>query len=362
MKAAATILVADDDASMRAVLSDILSAEGFRVLQAGDGNQALELINQDQPDVILLDIRMPRMDGLAAIRRIKGDSLLKHIPVVIVTGLDDTRARLEALGLGADDFLLKPVHMAELQARVRSLVKVKAYHDHLLHYQQELESRVERRTRDLRMTMSELAGTAERLKQRSLNTILCLSRAAEYKDEDTASHIQRIGRYSEALGKRLGLSDGEQEMLLYATPMHDIGKIGIPDRILLKPGKLDPDEWKIMQQHTVFGAQMLAVQDEDDGFLKMAREIASSHHEKWDGSGSPAGLREKAIPLPGRITAVADVFDALSSKRPYKEACPLEESFRFVAQGAGIHFDPELVAAFVELKEDIFAIRLPIES
>jgi putative two-component system response regulator len=350
-----TILVTDDDPPIRTVLSDILAGEGYRVLQASSGRETLDLLAHDEVDVVLLDINMPGMDGLETTRRIKGEPSLKHIPVVIVTGLEDTKSRIEALQLGADDFLTKPPHMAELIARVRSLIKVKAYHDHLLNYQKQLKDTVEQRTQELKKTLTELAQTNERLKRSSLSTIYCLSRAAEYKDEDTAAHIRRIGEYTRIIGREIGMSEYEQEMLIYATPMHDIGKIGIPDRILLKPGKLDPEEWVIMQQHTVFGGKILAV--EADGFLELARSIALTHHERWDGSGYPQGLAGEKIPVAGRITAVADVFDALSSDRPYKKALPLEKSASIVIGERGAHFDPQMVDAFVAVQEEIFTIR-----
>ncbi|MBN1834304.1 MAG: response regulator [Spirochaetales bacterium] len=355
MSPTAKILIADDDKRIRTALADVLSTEGYQVRQAGDGSQALAEMERWAPDVVLLDIHMPVMDGLEAIRRIKANPSMSHIPIIIVTGSDDTEARLEGLRLGADEFLLKPPHIAELTVRVRSLVQVKAYHDHLLNYQKELEERVEKRTRELRQTLAALSKANDRLKRSSLNTIYCLSRAAEYKDEETAAHIQRMGDYARVISGQLGGNEEEREMLLYATPMHDIGKIGIPDRILLKPGKLDADEWKIMQQHTTMGAQILTV--EANGFLGIARAIALSHHEKWDGSGYPEGLKGEAIPLPGRIAAVADVFDALSSKRPYKQAFSLEESARTVAEGRGSHFDPQVVDAFLAAKDKIFTIR-----
>jgi putative two-component system response regulator len=360
MSVPATVLVTDDDPRIRTVLADILNAEGYRTLQAGGGRETLELLSGNSVDVVLLDLNMPGMDGLETIRRIKSDSALKHIPVVIVTGQEDTASRLEALRLGADDFLTKPPHMAELSARVRSLVQVKAYHDHLLNYQKQLEETVQQRTGELRQTLGELAQANERLKSSSLNTIYCLSRAAEYKDEDTAAHIRRIGEYARIIGRQLGMSEDDQEMLAYATPMHDIGKIGVPDRILLKPGKLDAEEWAIMQQHTVFGAEILTV--EADGFLGLAKTIALSHHERWDGSGYPYGLVGGKIPMPGRITAVVDVFDALSSNRPYKKALSLEQSSAIVVEERGGHFDPQLVDAFSAAQEEIFTIRRNLQD
>ncbi len=350
-----TILVTDDDSRIRMVLAEILSKEDYRVLQAESGEETLELLSRESVDVVLLDINMPGMDGLETTRCIKGDPSLKHIPVVIVTGMEDITSRVEALKLGADDFLTKPPHMAELIARVRSLVKVKAYHDHLLNYQKQLEETVEKRTEELRNTLTKLAETNKRLKSSSLNTIYCLSRAAEYKDEDTGTHIQRIGEYARIIGRQLGMSEDDQEMLIYATPMHDVGKIGIPDRILLKPGKLDAEEWLVMKQHTAIGGKILTV--EADGFLGLARTIALTHHERWDGGGYPEGLAGDAIPLVGRITAVADVFDALSSDRPYKKALSLERSASIVIESGGSHFDPRIVDTFSSVKNEFFSIR-----
>jgi putative two-component system response regulator len=350
-----TILVADDDARVRTGLADILSGEGYAVRQASNGEEALAEIRQGGIDVVLLDLHMPVMDGMEVIRAVKADPALSYIPIVIVTGSADIEARIEALGLGADDYLFKPPHVAEISARVRSLVQVKAYHDHLLNYQKELEERVQQRTMDLTGALKELSAANDRLKRNSLNTIYCLSRAGEYKDEDTAAHVKRIGRYTRVLGRCLGFSEEEQEALLYATPMHDIGKIGIPDRVLLKPGKLDADEWELMKQHTVFGGRILS--GIDDGFLEVARVIALSHHERWDGSGYPQGLSGKDIPRAARITAVADVFDALSSNRPYKHALSLERSAEIIVESSGSHFDPEIVRAFSRCQDEMFAIR-----
>lgn len=354
-KPQAKILVVDDDENIRIVLQDILSSEGYKIFQAGSGAEAVELARKAAPDVILLDIQMPDMDGLEVTRRIKKDPSSARIPVVIVTGLDDVQARVEALRSGADEFLVKPPHVAELNARVRSLVKVKAYHDHLLNYQKELEDQVAERTRQLKEALEELKKIHNRLRTSSLDTIYCLSRAADYKDEDTAMHLQRISNYSAAIGREIGMNENEIEMILYASPMHDIGKIGVPDKILLKPGKLMQAEWKIMKQHTVFGGQILTV--DSNGFIKVARTIALTHHEKWDGTGYPKGRKGTEIPLVGRITAVADVFDALSSNRPYKKAFPLEKSFQIISEGSGGHFDPEVVDSFINVKEEILSIQ-----
>lgn len=345
----------DDDENIRIVLQDILATEGYEIFQAGSGAEAVKLARKAAPDVILLDLQMPDMDGLEVTRKLKKDPSSARIPVIIVTGLDDVHARVEALRLGADDFLIKPPHVAELHARVRSLVKVKAYNDHLLNYQKELEDQVAERTLQLNETLEELKKIHDRLKNSSLDTIYCLSRAAEYKDEDTATHLQRISNYSATIGREIGMNENEVELMLYASPMHDIGKIGVPDRILLKPAKLTKTEWKIMKQHTVFGGKILTV--DSNGFIRVAQTIALTHHEKWDGSGYPKGLKGSEIPLVGRVAAVADVFDALSSNRPYKKAFSVEKSFQIIGEGSGGHFDPSVVDSFFNVKEEILSIK-----
>jgi putative two-component system response regulator len=256
--------------------------------------------------------------------------------------------RVRALELGADDFLAKPVEMIELMARVRSLLKVKAYNDYRLEYQSRLEAEVAAKTEEIKRALETAKGA-------SLETIYRLSKASEYKDEDTGEHILRISHYTSAIARGLGFSGQDIETLLYAAPMHDIGKIGIPDYILLKPAKLDEAEWEIMKQHTVIGARILS--QSSSGFMSMAEVIAISHHERWDGSGYPHGLKGEDIPLVGRITAMADVFDALTSKRPYKEAFPVDKAFSILREGSGTHFDPSVVEAFFRVQDEILHIK-----
>ncbi len=342
------ILVADDDERTRVALADILLTQEYDVVHARDGEESVRKAQAESPDVILLDIRMPRMDGFEVIRLLKADRFTKLIPIVVVTGEDDVELRVRALKLGADDFLTKPPHAAELTARVRSLVKVKAYNDYMRHYQATLEAEVRERTR-------ELNEAHERLKSASLDTIHRLSRAAEYKDEDTAFHLHRISNYAVAIARRIGLDGATTDSLLYSIPMHDIGKIGVPDRILLKPGKLDPDEWMIMKRHTEFGAQIL--KDSESDFIEMGGVIAFTHHERWDGSGYPRALREEEIPVEGRVAALADVFDALTTKRPYKEPFPNEKALRIMREGRGSHFDPDMVDAFFDIEDEILEIK-----
>jgi putative two-component system response regulator len=240
------------------------------------------------------------------------------------------------------------VDKTEIRARVSSLLKVKAYNDHMRHYQKELEAEVAKRTEQLRQAF-------EKIKESSLDTIYRLSRAAEYKDEETGAHIRRMSHSSAAVARRLGLDDHAVEVILYASPMHDVGKIGIPDHVLLKPGKLSVEEREIMKQHTFIGARILAGSDAD--FIRLGEVVALTHHEKWDGSGYPRGLQGLEIPQAGRISAIADVFDALTSKRPYKEAFSLEKSLDIIRGGRGSHFDPDVVDAFLAILDEILAIR-----
>jgi putative two-component system response regulator len=342
------ILVVDDEDRNRRLMDALLVPLGYEVILASDGEEALRKVQETPPDVILLDIMMPGISGFDVARKLKENEETKIIPIVMVTALQDVENRIKAIEAGADDFLSKPVDKTELQARVHSLVQVKAYNDHIRNYQKELEAEVAKRTEELRKAF-------ETIKTASLDTIYRLSRASEYKDEDTGAHIKRMSNYSAAVARQMGLSNETMETILYAAPMHDVGKIGIPDRILLKPGQLDPDEWKIMKQHAFIGGKILS--GSDSGFLKLAEVIALTHHEKWDGSGYPIGLRGIAIPLAGRIAAIADVFDALLSRRPYKEPFPLEKSFAIIREGRDSHFDPDVVDAFFAIKGEILTIK-----
>ncbi len=343
------VLVVDDEPVNRRVLEAMLIPLGYEVDLAKDGQEALERVHSNLPDLILLDVMMPRMDGFEVCRKLKSNPGTQPIPVVIVTALKEVEDRVQALEAGADDFLTKPVDKTELRARARSLLKVKAYHDHMLTYQQDLEWEVAQRTEELEQAL-------ERVRSASLDTILRLSRAAEYKDEDTGAHILRMSHYSASLARHMGLGERTEDAILYAAPMHDVGKIGIPDSVLLKPGKLNAEEWEIMKSHTVIGSKILA--GAEPGFLRLAEVIALTHHERWDGTGYPRGLKGKGIPLAGRITAIADVFDALTSRRPYKEPFSVERSLGIVREGRGNHFDPAVVDAFFEiLDEEILPIK-----
>lgn len=342
------ILVVDDEDRNLRVMEALLIPLGYEVILARDGEEAFKKVQEIPPDVILLDVMMPKMDGFEVARRLKEKEETKIIPIVMVTALKEVEDRVRALEVGADDFLSKPVDKTELKARVQSLLKVKAYNDHMRNYQKELESEIARRTQQLRRAF-------EKIKLASLDTIYRLSTAAEYKDEDTGAHILRMSNYSAAVARKMGLNEKTVEAILYAAPMHDVGKIGTPDSILLKPGKLDPDEWETMKQHTTNGGRIL--EGSDAGFIKLGEVIALTHHEKWDGSGYPKGLKGSKIPLVGRIVAIGDVFDALTSKRPYKEPFSLEKSYGIIQEGKGTHFDPAVVDAFFAIEDEISSIK-----
>ncbi|HEX7475896.1 MAG TPA: diguanylate cyclase [Dehalococcoidales bacterium] len=348
MKTKPLILVVDDQPQNIELLEAYLAPEGYETVKAANGEEALQTLSGNQIDLILLDVMMPGMDGFEVTRRVRQDAKIRLLPIILITALREKEDRIKGIEAGCDDFISKPVDKLELLARVRSLLKVKAYNDLMSNYRQELESNVTSRTEELKRAF-------ERIKEASLDTIYRLSMASEYKDENTGAHIKRMSRYSAAVARRLGLSESAIETILYATPMHDLGKIGIPDLILVKPAKLDPLEWEIMKQHTVIGAKILKGSDAE--FIKLGETIARHHHEKWDGSGYPGGLKGIEIPVEGRIAAIADVFDALTSKRPYKEPFPLDKSLAIIREGKGSHFDPAVVDAFFAVQDEILAIK-----
>jgi len=340
------LLIVDDTPENIEILAQVLSDRACSV--ALDGPEALAAARAVLPDLILLDVMMPGMDGFEVCRRLKADPLLCDIPVIFVTAQDQVEDEVRGFLVGAVDFVTKPVNPPVVRARVATHLALTAARRLLADQNRLLEERVEERTRELRDALA-------RVKAGALDTIVRLSRAAEYKDDDTGAHVLRMSRFSAAIARRIGWPPDSVETLLHAAPMHDIGKIGIPDRILLKPGKLDPDEWTVMRMHAEMGAKILA--DSDSPVIRMAEIVASTHHEKWDGSGYPRGLAGEDIPIEGRIVAVADVFDALTTRRPYKEPFSVDESVRILREGRGRHFDPALVDAFLDILPEIIEIK-----
>ena len=342
------ILVVDDQPKNIELLEAYLVPQGYEIVKAANGEEAMGKLSGNRIDLILLDVMMPGMDGFEVTRRVRKDDAHRLLPIILVTAMRETEHRVRGIEAGCDDFISKPVDRTELLARVRSLLKVKAYNDLMSNYRKELESEVTRRTEELKQAFG-------RIKAASLETIYRLSMASEYKDEDTGPHIRRMSHYCAAVARRMGLDENTIETILYAAPMHDLGKIGIPDRILSKPTKLDPVEWEIMKQHTVIGANILKGSDAE--FIKLGETIAQSHHEKWDGSGYPNGLKGIEIPIVGRITAIADVFDALTSKRRYKEPFSVEKSLAIIRGRRGSHFDPDVMDAFFAIQDEILALK-----
>lgn len=340
------VLVVDDEPQNVRVIDTLLRPLKYEVISAANGEEALREVAAAPPDLVLMDYKMPVMDGLETTRRLKVDPATRVIPVVMVTAYAERSYRIQALEAGADEFLTKPIDKLELRARVRTLLQVKAYQDHMLRDKELLAQQVEEKTAQLR-------GAFERLKNSSRETIVLLSRAAEYRDDDTGEHVRRMAHVAAAVARRMGFDDEACDTLLDAAPMHDVGKIGIPDRILLKPGKLSADEWVIMRQHTLFGARILEGSDAD--VISLGEVIARTHHERWNGSGYPHGLKGEAIPIEGRITAIADVYDALTSERPYKKAFSIERSLEIIREERGQHFDPDVVDAFLEIHDEVIA-------
>ena len=342
-----TILIVDDEAQNIELQRAYLESYNYRILTAVSGEEAIKIVAGENIDLILLDVMMPGKDGFVVTKYLKAHERTRVIPVILVTALTEKAAKVKGIEAGCDDFISKPVDSSELLARVRSLLKVKAYNDHMRNYERELETEVAKRTKELYTAMV-------MIEEVSLETIHRLAAVAEYRDEYTGSHITRMSRYTAAIAQKMSLDSGLAKALLYAAPMHDIGKIGIPDRILLKPVKLDSEEWELMKQHTVIGARIL--QGSKHGYMKLAEEIALTHHERWDGIGYPHGLKGEHIPISGRIVAVADVFDALISRRPYKLAFSPIESFTIIEEERGTHFDPDVIDAFVDIKQGILSI------
>ena len=348
------ILIVDDVEENRELLESIITSLGHESEMAEDGIEALAKLTLDI-DLILLDVQMPGMDGYEVARRIRRISDVRDIPIIMVTALTSREERLRAVEAGANDFISKPIDKTEVRVRMGSLLKVKESQDMIRHYQAELEKEVELKTADLRKALQGMVEAQRNTHKAHLDTIHRLAIAAEYKDQNTAAHIQRMSYYCAVLARALNLAPGEVELILNASPMHDVGKIGTPDAILLKPEKLNEPEWEIMRRHPTIGGEILG--DSSHELLQAGAIIALSHHEKWDGSGYPKGLAGEDIPLYGRICAIADVFDALSSERPYKQSFTNEATLDFMKAGRGKHFDPKLLDLFIENLDEVIAIQ-----
>jgi len=341
-----TILVVDDTPANLSLLASLLQNE-YRVLLANTGPKALALVQAEAPDLVLLDVMMPGMDGYEVCRRLKADSAMAGVPVLFLTARAALEDEQHGLALGAVDFIHKPINPPIVAARVKAQLAVKSWQDHL-----------RRQNQGLRQRVGQSLAEIQQLQDATIDVMVSL---AEFRDEETGNHVRRTSEYVRLLAEDLAQQPRDAEtltpeviaLMAKSAPLHDIGKIAIPDHILLKPGKFDASEWAVMQTHAQRGYEILKRAGHKMGvrgqYLEVAMQIAGGHHEKWDGSGYPRGIAGEAIPLAARLMAVADVFDALTSRRPYKEAMPVAQAADFIRAGRGAHFDPAVVDAFERL-------------
>lgn len=333
----ARILLVDDERANVLLLERILQKAGYcNVLSSTDPEAVLGLVEEFRPDLLLLDLRMPRLDGFEILERLGAEAFDRDLPVLVLTADATKDAKRRALAAGARDFLTKPLDVDEVLLRIANMLDIRSLTLELRAKNATLEDRVIERTREL--------------EESHIETFERLALAAEYRDDDTGQHTRRVGRMAAILGQELGLASDAVQLLERAAGLHDVGKIGVPDAILLAPRKLTPEEFDVVKTHTVIGAKILS--GSRSPLMLMAEEIAWSHHERWDGRGYAGAIAEE-IPLMGRITTVADVFDALTHERPYKEAWPLERAIDEIAAQRGEQFDPRIVDAFVAIQEHL---------
>ncbi|AGF79975.1 CheY-like receiver and HD-GYP domain-containing response regulator [Desulfocapsa sulfexigens DSM 10523] len=331
-----TILLVDDIPANIKILVGALR-DNYRLVVATSGFDAIAAAIEKKPDLILLDVMMPGMDGYEVCKRLKSKRETADIPIIFVTAMNEERDETRGFLLGAVDYIVKPVNPVIVKARVQTHIALRMTQRELQRHRDELEEIILERTRELRETQIEITNR--------------LVQAAEYHDHQTSRHITRMAHYCVILGRAHGMPEHELTLLFHASAMHDIGKLGISDAILHKKGTLTPDEFDEMKRHTLIGADLLFGSDNE--LMNMAHLIALTHHEKWDGTGFPLGLQKEEIPFPGRIAALCDVFDALSSKRPYKDAWPLSEAKKVIIEQKGVHFDPYVVELFLDNYEKV---------
>ncbi|MGD8783583.1 MAG: response regulator [Thioalkalispiraceae bacterium] len=337
-----TVVIIDDQATTLKLLTKIItdistSDKRIEVETFLDERHAVSWIKHHQVDLVVLDYKLPCLNGLKIIELIRMMPQHTNLPIIMVTALDDREILYRALDAGATDFLRKPIDYRECQARCRNLLHMREQQLQLQNINTNLQCKIEE-------SLGEIL-------QREKETLHYLARAGEFRDAETGYHITRISRYTYLIAKTIGLGSTFSQLIQHAAPMHDIGKIGIPDHILLKPGKLSPDEWTIMQTHTSLGYEILSGSSSE--FMQMGASIALFHHEKFNGQGYPQGVAEDEIPIEARIVAVADVFDALTSIRPYKKAWTIQSAFEYLQTQAGLHFDPQCIEAFMDMRDEV---------
>ncbi len=331
-----TIVAIDDEEFNLFLFQELAKEIGFSIKGFVDPKEGLAFIESNQTDILFVDYMMPDIDGLEVIKRVH--SIDPSVLIIMITAAGENRAlKLKALEYGASEFLTKPIDGIEFQIRLKNLVSLKRAHNVLKDFNKVLKEEVKRATQEI--------------VERELETIQSLSKAAEYKDRETGNHILRVAHYSKIVAKGYGFTEEDQDMIFFSSPLHDIGKVGIPDSILIKPGKLTKEEFELMKKHTIIGYNIM--HKSKNKYLKTGAVIALTHHEKFDGTGYPKGLKGEEIPIMGRIVAIADVFDALTSVRPYKPAWPIEKAFDLISEERGKHFDPKLAEIFLNNKEKI---------
>ncbi|PIQ99957.1 MAG: two-component system response regulator [Nitrospinae bacterium CG11_big_fil_rev_8_21_14_0_20_45_15] len=338
----ARIFIVDDEPRNVELLRQVLLQHGYLNIRATtDSREVLEIYKEFAPDIILLDLRMPYLDGFEVMRQLKEFNKDAYLPILILTAEQDNDICLRALSSGGKDFMGKPINLLEMLTRVNNLLEGYLLQKEVSNQNIILEQKVKERTEELHSTR--------------LSVIQRLGRAAEYRDNETGNHVIRMSRFSSLLAKNVGLGEEHCDLILNAAPMHDIGKIGIPDSILLKPGKLNHDEWKIMKTHTAIGAEILSADKSE--LLQMAQQMALQHHEKFDGTGYPNGLKGEEISLEARIVTTSDIFDALTSERPYKNAWSVEDSIMEMEKVSGTILDPNLVTSFKKILPEVLKIK-----
>ncbi len=350
--APAEVLVVDDDEQGRRVLSRILQGYGYVCHVASDVREARRVLELMRPDLVLSDVRMPRESGITLLEYIRAE--FPFLPVVLVSGMEEIDVALGALELGAYGWVSKPLDANQVLIAVANALIRARLERQSRDYEERLELVVRDRTSELGDTVEKLERSQAALRRVTQDTILALARAIERRDIETANHIERVSLYAAVLARRLGLPDEECELIREASPMHDVGKIGIPDGILLKPGPVTAAEFDVIKQHVALGHSILSRSEQP--LLRLAADVAETHHERWDGGGYLHGLRGEEIPLAGRITAIADTFDALVSRRVYKPPVPLDSALAVIEEGRGKQFDPHLVDLFLECRADVAAI------
>ena len=339
----ALLMVVEDDKETRKMMVKFLNHNGYEVIEAENGMNALSKIGKVAPDVILMDISMPKMNGIEATKKIKEMDIPSF--VIMLTALSDEKVLEEAANAGADDFLMKPVNFKLLNARIKLILETVIFYKNKFKVRKRLLSK-------LKMSEAELDNMINKNFQMGFEVLEILEKTSEFRDDETHEHTQRVGWLSGRIAEQMGLSPSFVSQIQFASPLHDIGKIGIPDAILLKPGKLTEEEWKVMRKHAKIGYDIMSKSSAD--ILKLAAVIALSHHERWNGSGYPQKLKGENIPLASLIVAIADSFDAMASKRPYKDPIPLENVYKEIVQNSAKLYSPVAVKAFMDIKKEIF--------